>query len=110
MITNTQFKQTKAASRELALLTDERRNEILTAVAEAMILNHDRILKANAEDLLNYGYCLWFSGNVKDASDCFHSYLKETGEKKEVILDIERELIKEKEITPTEQQMMLYIL
>jgi tetratricopeptide (TPR) repeat protein len=66
--------------------------------------------KANAEDLLNYGYCLWFSGNVKDASDCFHSYLKETGEKKEVILDIERELIKEKEITPTEQQMMLYIL
>jgi tetratricopeptide (TPR) repeat protein len=66
--------------------------------------------KANAEDLLNYGYCLWFSGNVKDASDCFHSYLKETGEKKEVILDIERELIREKEITPTEQQMMLYIL
>lgn len=66
--------------------------------------------KANSEDLLNYGYCLWFSGNVKDASDCFHSYLKETGEKKEVILDIERELIREKEITPTEQQMMLYIL
>jgi hypothetical protein len=66
--------------------------------------------KADAEDLLNYGYCLWFSGNVSDAADCFHRYLKETEEKKDVILDIEHDLIKEKGITLTEQQMMLYIL
>ena len=66
--------------------------------------------KADVEDLLNYGYCLWFSGNVSDASDCFHRYLMEKGEKKTVILEIERELIREKGITMAEQQMMLYIL
>ncbi len=65
---------------------------------------------ADAEDLLNYGYCLWFSGNVSDAADCFHRYLKETGEKKDVILETERALMREKGITLAEQQMMLYIL
>ena len=62
------------------------------------------------EDLLNYGYCLWFSGNISDAVDCFHRYLKETGERKNVILDSESALIKEKGITEAEQQMMLYML
>ncbi|MBR4728735.1 MAG: tetratricopeptide repeat protein, partial [Prevotella sp.] len=62
------------------------------------------------EDLLNYGYCLWFSGNISDAIDCFHRYLKETGEGKDIVLDSERALIKEKGITEAEQQMMLYML
>ena len=62
------------------------------------------------EDLLNYGYCLWFSGNMSDAADCFSRYLKETGEKKNTIIETERALIEEKGITEAEQQMMLYML
>ena len=62
------------------------------------------------EDLLNYGYCLWFSGHVDEAADCFHRYLKESGEKKESIIENERWLIHEKGITEPEMQMMLYIL
>ena len=45
------FEKVKRASKSLALLTDERRNEILNAVADAIIINKERILKANAEDL-----------------------------------------------------------
>jgi len=41
----------KRASKSLALLTDQQRNEILNAVADAIINNQERILKANAEDL-----------------------------------------------------------
>ena len=62
------------------------------------------------EDLLNYGYCLWFSGNISDAADCFSRYLKGTGEQKKDIIENERALIKEKGITEAEQQMMLYML
>ncbi|MBO7045181.1 MAG: tetratricopeptide repeat protein [Prevotella sp.] len=62
------------------------------------------------EDLLNYGYCLWFSGNMSDAADCFSRYLKETGEQKNTIIETERDLIEEKGITEAEQQMMLYML
>ena len=45
------FEKVKRASKSLALLTDEQRNEILNAVADAIIINKERILKANAEDL-----------------------------------------------------------
>ena len=45
------FKRTKRASKTLALLSDEQRNEILLAVADAIIAQKERILKANAEDL-----------------------------------------------------------
>ena len=45
------FKRTKRASKTLALLSDEQRNEILLAVADASIAQKERILKANAEDL-----------------------------------------------------------
>ena len=45
------FKRTKHASKTLALLSDEQRNEILLAVADAIIAQKERILKANAEDL-----------------------------------------------------------
>ena len=45
------FKNVKRASKSLALLTDEQRNEILLAVADAIIAQKERILKANAEDL-----------------------------------------------------------
>jgi glutamate-5-semialdehyde dehydrogenase len=45
------FKKVKRASKSLALLSDQQRNEILLAVADAIIAQQDRILTANAEDL-----------------------------------------------------------
>ena len=45
------LKKTKAASRLLATIPDAKRNEVLLAVADAIICNKERILKANAEDL-----------------------------------------------------------
>ena len=62
------------------------------------------------EDMLNYGYCLWFNGHVDEAADCFHRYLKETGADKEFIIENEMPLIHTKGITEPEIQMMLYIL
>ena len=48
---NEQFAKTKRASKSLALLNDQQRNEILLAVADAIMNQQERILKANAEDL-----------------------------------------------------------
>ena len=45
------FERVKRASKSLALLSDEQRNEILHAVADAIIQNKERILTANAQDL-----------------------------------------------------------
>lgn len=45
------FEKVKRASKSLALLSDEQRNEILLAVADAIIQNQERILEANAQDL-----------------------------------------------------------
>ena len=45
------FEKVKRASKSLALLSDEQRNDILNAVADAIINHKERILKANAEDL-----------------------------------------------------------
>ena len=45
------FEQAKQASKSLALLTDQQRNDILLAVADAIILNKEKILEANAKDL-----------------------------------------------------------
>ena len=45
------FENVKRASKSLALLSDERRNEILNAVADAIMASQERILKANSEDL-----------------------------------------------------------
>jgi len=45
------FEKVKRASKGLALLSDEQRNEILSAVADAIIYNKVRILEANAQDL-----------------------------------------------------------
>ena len=49
---NEQFAKTKRASKSLALLSDQQRNDILLAVANAIINQQERILKANAEDLV----------------------------------------------------------
>ena len=45
------FERVKRASKSLALLSDEQRNSILNAVADAIVNNQERILKANAQDL-----------------------------------------------------------
>ena len=45
------FERVKRASKSLALLNDEQRNEILNAVADAIVNNKARILDANAQDL-----------------------------------------------------------
>jgi glutamate-5-semialdehyde dehydrogenase len=45
------FERVKRASKSLALLSDEQRNEILNAVADAIVNNKARILDANAQDL-----------------------------------------------------------
>ena len=62
------------------------------------------------EDLLNDGYCLWFSGDIDGAADCFHRYLTETEKPAVTIMENEHELIQAKGITEPEMQMMLYIL
>ena len=48
---NESLKKTKAASRLLATIADDKRNEILLAVADAIIANKQTILEANAKDL-----------------------------------------------------------
>ncbi|MBO7109196.1 MAG: gamma-glutamyl-phosphate reductase, partial [Prevotella sp.] len=46
------FERVKKASKSLALLSDTQRNDILNAVADAIVSNKERILKANNEDLV----------------------------------------------------------
>ena len=45
------FERVKRASKSLALLTDEQRNEILNAVADSIVDLKERILAANTKDL-----------------------------------------------------------
>ena len=45
------FERVKRASKTLALLSDAHRNDILNAVADAIVNNQDRLLAANAQDL-----------------------------------------------------------
>ena len=45
------FKRAKQASKTLALLSDEQRNEVLLSVADAIDRHEQRILSANARDL-----------------------------------------------------------
>ena len=51
MLLEETFKRVKRASKSLALLSDQQRNEILLAVADAIMDQQDRIRTANAEDL-----------------------------------------------------------
>ena len=53
-LTNT-FKKVKAASKTLAIVSDTVRNDILNAVADAIVAGKDTILKANAADLEKAG-------------------------------------------------------
>jgi len=44
-------RETRQASRQLAILTNEERNEALEAIAEALTANADKILEANIADV-----------------------------------------------------------
>ena len=45
------FKRAKAASRELALIDEQRKNDVLNAVADAIATHSASLLEANARDL-----------------------------------------------------------
>ena len=45
------FSAVKTASRKIALLSDNKRNEVLRAVADAIIIRRESLLQANAKDL-----------------------------------------------------------
>lgn len=45
------FKRVKAASKELALISDERRNNVLNRLADAIAVREEALLEANAKDL-----------------------------------------------------------
>ena len=45
------FKRVKDASRELALIDDHQKNDILNTVADAILSHQDELLEANAKDL-----------------------------------------------------------
>ena len=45
------FQRVKRASKRLAQLSDKERNDILLSVAQAILDNEERILKANEQDL-----------------------------------------------------------
>ena len=51
MTTKAIFEQVKAASRELALISDEVKNKVLNAVADAIAVHQTELLAANAKDL-----------------------------------------------------------
>lgn len=45
------LKKVKAASKELAMISDEKRNKILESIADAIAVHEDELLEANAQDL-----------------------------------------------------------
>ena len=51
MVLEDVFKKVKAASKELALISDNRKNEILLAVADAIVKQKDELLEENKKDL-----------------------------------------------------------
>ena len=104
---NYEFPDDKNVNRVLAwALVCEGKYEAADKIYE-QLLGTDNVYP---DDLLNYGYSLWFSGHIDEAADCFHRFLKEEDCNPDFILENEADLLREKGITEPEQQMMLYIL
>ena len=96
----------KNVSRVLAwVLTCNDKYEQADKIYSQLVADHPQ-----ADDFLNYGYCLWFSGKNGQAVECFQRYLKESDTKKMTIINDERPLLKEKGITEAEIQTLLYLL
>ena len=51
MMTTNIFSQVKQASRRIAWLSDDERNEVLLAVADAIVKEQETLLEANSHDL-----------------------------------------------------------
>lgn len=77
------FQQVKAASRSLTLISKEKTNEVLNALADAVEANTASILEANAKDLAK-----------KDPSDHLYDRLKLTTERLKGIADGIRDVVK----------------
>ena len=61
-----------------------------------------------ADDFLNQGYCLWFSGGgMQETVDSFRRYLQETGETAYSVISSEQALLEAKGIRESEMFMML---
>jgi len=59
------------------------------------------------EDYLNYGYCLWLQGHIREAADNFSKYVKATELDMEMTnLFMETDLLEKSGITDTEIKMM----
>jgi tetratricopeptide (TPR) repeat protein len=66
------------------------------------------LAEAEADDFLNQGYCLWFSGGgMQETVDSFRRYLKETGEAAYSVISSEQALLEAKGIRESEMFMML---
>lgn len=69
------------------------------------------IEQPKTDDMLNYGFCLWCSGDVANAANMFHHYEELTGgtsdQLETIINEEERELLLEHGITETEILLML---
>ena len=65
------------------------------------------------DDLLNYGYCLWFSGAVAQAADAFRRYVRQEGVAFDVtkeFLETEADLICSHGISEVEARLMIDLL
>ena len=66
------------------------------------------LAEAEADDFLNQGYCLWFSGGgMQETVDSFRRYLQETGETAYSVISSEQALLEAKGIRESEMFMML---
>ena len=66
-----------------------------------------------ADDLLNYGYCLWFNGEVSQAADSFRNYASQDGITFDAVkefLGTEADFIREHGISEVEVRLMIDLL
>ena len=99
---------------------DEKTNRVL-AWALALSGKYEQAIKlydhlcgdahCQSEDLLNYGYCLWFSGRVNDALQYFHQFLMLPENKgfdmEQELMENSFDILKEHGITEIDCQLML---
>lgn len=88
---------------------------------QALSLYERLVEYGNKEDILNYGYCEWFSGAIGSAVSRFVAYLKKQypsltasyfvyDKAVEDIVNPEREFIKAHDISDTEMMMMIDLI
>ncbi len=72
---------------------------------------YDRLTSTNVGDLLNYGLCLWLSGNVEKAIDVFRHFLAEQKDSEfsieNELMSVEHDLLSTRGISDNEIRMMV---